>query len=184
MQIIIQVDDTERSAQLQAALRAWGCEMQAARAGTARPQVQRAPEPSPETAQYYATHIYPRWATSPTTLTRYYVTLIVEGATRWPIIMDMLSDYGFDADERREPSGALSLIAREMLALPAQRSLAAYTDDLAASLWRANQGPCTLRVEAVSLDYPLELVRDATAYDQYAASHVLPFQWSAEDDTH
>jgi len=109
---------------------------------------------------------------------KFYVTVQVEGARRLPQVSATLQDYGFEPQESQGLDGRPMLTAADILILPDTATLISYTDELAAWVWRANGGPCVVRVLPVVIpERTTELVRGPADYARFAA-HILP---DAED---
>lgn len=115
-------------------------------------------------------------------LPKFYVTIQIEGASRLPIIADTLADWGYEPEEGTGADGRPMLTAAETLILPADTSLIQYTDRLAADVWRANRGPCVVRVLPMIIQATSELVRGPVEYDRYRAATVLTFDDEDEDE--
>jgi len=114
---------------------------------------------------------------------KFYVTIQIEGASRLPSVSETLQDYGFEPQESQSMEGRPMLTAADTLILPDNATLISYTDELAAWIWRANGGPCVVRVLPVLLpERTTELVRGPADYARFAA-HVLPPAEDAAEET-
>ncbi len=105
---------------------------------------------------------------------KFYITIQIEGARHLANVSETLQDYGFEPHESQSMEGRPMLTAADTLILPDNATLISYIDELAAWIWRANGGPCVVRVLPVVLpERTTELVRGPADYARFAA-HILP----------